>query len=363
MEMKALLAAAGVSAKAGCTIDRVGLQRILAALDREHDVGFGGDDRFVVDDLVAVIAVDRVDAAGQRDDLVRGGLLARRPSPGRSAATSRTSRAPALSPWRAARAVASRSSVTAVVRHSARASAPMAWPTSLILSSRPCFGKGFRHQHQRHLGRFEHVHGFLRAGSLHREHQRRVEPEHAFGRKLAHVADIGLVAQRCGRIEAGGVDAGEPVLEAERVENFGDGAADRNDPRWIVADRDVAVARVVHRDARGECGAAGARERRRRRPGCACDKMSSQRSLGQDQLVLRRQPQAISVLAMRDDDLALARKQLAAVDPVAVHDNGSCCVQKEISAFAFRCRRAVCRKMPSFWFVALRKISYRSMLV
>src|SRR5690242_16192505 len=44
---------------------------------------------------------------------------------------------------------------------------------------------------------------------------------------------------------------------------------------------------------------------------------SPDRSLGQDQLVLRRQPQAIIVLAMRDDDLALGREQFAAVDPVA----------------------------------------------
>ena len=42
-------------------------------------------------------------------------------------------------------------------------------------------------------------------------------------------------------------------------------------------------------------------------------------SLGQDQLVLRRQPQAIIVTAMRDDDFALGREQLAAVDSAAVH--------------------------------------------
>jgi hypothetical protein len=42
-------------------------------------------------------------------------------------------------------------------------------------------------------------------------------------------------------------------------------------------------------------------------------------SFGQDQLVLRRQPQAIVVLAMRDDDFALGREQFAAVDPATVH--------------------------------------------
>jgi hypothetical protein len=42
-------------------------------------------------------------------------------------------------------------------------------------------------------------------------------------------------------------------------------------------------------------------------------------SFGQDQLILRGQPQAIVVLAMRDDDLALGREQLAAVDSAAVH--------------------------------------------
>ena len=42
-------------------------------------------------------------------------------------------------------------------------------------------------------------------------------------------------------------------------------------------------------------------------------------SLGQDQLVLRRQPQAIIVPAMRNDDFPLGREQLAAVDSAAVH--------------------------------------------
>src|SRR3954469_24136790 len=42
-------------------------------------------------------------------------------------------------------------------------------------------------------------------------------------------------------------------------------------------------------------------------------------SLGQDQLVLRRQPQAIIVPTMRDDDFPLGREQFAAVDSAAVH--------------------------------------------
>ena len=42
-------------------------------------------------------------------------------------------------------------------------------------------------------------------------------------------------------------------------------------------------------------------------------------SLGQDQLVLRREPQAVGIFAVDDDDLALRRKQLAAVDSAAVH--------------------------------------------
>src|SRR6185503_8603238 len=46
-------------------------------------------------------------------------------------------------------------------------------------------------------------------------------------------------------------------------------------------------------------------------------------SLGQDQLVLRRQSQAVVLCAMRDDDLALHREQLAAVDTVAAYGDGT----------------------------------------
>src|SRR6185436_17710874 len=61
-----------------------------------------------------------------------------------------------------------------------------------------------------------------------------------------------------------------------------------------------------------------------RKPQVAADSASVRQiviagSLGQDQLVLRRQPQAIILLAMRDDDFALGREQFAAVDPAAVH--------------------------------------------
>ena len=124
-------------------------------------------------------------------------------------------------------------------------------PDQLDFIEQALFRKRFGHQHQRYFRGLQHIYGFLRAGSLHRQHQRGVEPEHAFGGKLAHIADIRFVAQGCRRIEAGRIDASQTVLEAKRVENFGDGTADRDDPCWIF-DRDVAVAGVVHGDAGGE---------------------------------------------------------------------------------------------------------------
>ena len=230
--MKVLLAATGVSAKAGWTIHGFRVHRVLAALDREHHVGLCSDDRLVVDDLVAVIAVDRVDGAGERDDLVGGGLLARSHRP---AVQQRHHEHHA---HRLRHLGAQLAQLRQIVRHDRRqALGPLVRAhgvaDQLDLVEQALFGKGFGHQHQRHLGRFQHVHGFLRPGALHGEHQRGIEPEHAFGRKLAHIADIRLVAQRRGRIEACGVDAGEAVLETQRVENFGDRAADRNDPRRI----------------------------------------------------------------------------------------------------------------------------------
>ena len=83
----------------------------------------------------------------------------------------------------------------------------------------------------------------------------------------------------------------------------------------------------MHRNARGERNAT---EQDAARGGRQCERATKchcrftwwviwSASLGQDQLVLRRQPQAIILLAMRDDDLALGREQLAAVDSAAVH--------------------------------------------
>ena len=85
--------------------------------------------------------------------------------------------------------------------------------------------------------------------------------------------------------------------------------------------------RIMHRNARGTAAPPS------RKPQAAADHCEratviagcilGQVTCGQDQLVLRRQPQAVVVLAMRDDDLALRREQLAAVDPVAAHDDGT----------------------------------------
>jgi hypothetical protein len=48
-------------------------------------------------------------------------------------------------------------------------------------------------------------------------------------------------------------------------------------------------------------------------------------SLRQDQFVLRGQAQAIDITAMRNDDLTFRREQLAAVDPISIHHERSCC--------------------------------------
>ena len=312
----------------GMQVHGFGVQQILAALDREHDVGLRRDDRLVVDDLVAVITVDGIDGAGERDDFVRGGVLAR----GHGPATQQ--RHHEHHAHRLCHPGAQFAQLRQIAGHGGRQAFGALVGVHGVTDQfdfvdQARFRECFRHQHQRHFRRFQHVHGFLRAGSLHREHQRRVQSQHAFGRKLAHVADIGFVAQRGCRIEAGRIDAGEPVLEAERIENFGDGAADRDDARGIF-DRDIAVARVVD----GNAGRRMRRCRARSAGGRSAARCASVRqnviggSLGQDQLVLRRQPQAIILVAMGNDDLAFGRKQLAAVDPVAVHDHGSRCSRR-----------------------------------
>ncbi|MBA7661401.1 hypothetical protein ES703_69418 [subsurface metagenome] len=126
------------------------------------------------------------------------------------------------------------------------------------LVEQPLLGKGLGHHDQRHLRGLQHLDRFLWPPSLYCEHQRGIESEHAFGRDLAHIADIRLVAQRGGRIEAGRVDAGKSVFETQRIEDLGDGAADRDNSRRVV-DRDIVVERIVHGDSGGERGAAECR--------------------------------------------------------------------------------------------------------
>ena len=164
MEMKDLVRGYRRQCEGRMGVDRFGLQRILAALDREHHVGFCCDDRLVGDDLVAVIARRcALTAAGQR----------------------MISLAAVFSPAAMARPFEQRhhehhadrlrhlgaqfAQMRQIVRDRRQSgtrrarSAPMAWPTSPILSSSPCSRKRFGHQHQRHLRRLQDIHGFLRA--------------------------------------------------------------------------------------------------------------------------------------------------------------------------------------------------------
>jgi hypothetical protein len=86
-----------------------------------------------------------------------------------------------------------------------------------------------RHQHERNAGGAQHGDSFLRAGVLAGEDERRIEAEHALRRQRPHVADVRLLAQRLRRVEARGIDGDHALLEAQRIEDLGNGTADRDD--------------------------------------------------------------------------------------------------------------------------------------
>ena len=68
-----------------------------------------------------------------------------------------------------------------------------------------------------------------RPRTLFHQDQIGMEREHAFRRELPHIADIGFLP-RGRRIAGGGIAPDDAVLLPERIEDFGDRAADGHDP-------------------------------------------------------------------------------------------------------------------------------------
>ncbi len=179
----------------------------------------------------------------------------------------------------------------------------------------------------------QHRDGFFRSGVLGREDERRIEPEHAFRRQRAHVADVRLLAQRLRRIEARGVDGDDALLEPERVEDFGDRAADRDDA-GVVADGDRLSGGVAHDDRIAMRRARGREQNRQGEceAGSSCGyAVACRLSLGEDQLVLGGQAQPVDIGAVSNGDLARADEQVAAVDPVGD--------DIDLASFGRRCER------------------------
>jgi hypothetical protein len=94
-------------------------------------------------------------------------------------------------------------------------------------------GKFVRYGDERNFRRLQNVDGLFRCRTLQSQYKRRREREHAFGGELPHVADIRFLLQRRRRKEARRIDCDDFLLQAERVQDFGDRAADRYDAACI----------------------------------------------------------------------------------------------------------------------------------
>ncbi len=114
--------------------------------------------------------------------------------------------------------------------------------------------EAFPHFDIGNAGPLQHIDRFPGAATLKCQNPARIDGEHAFRRKLAHVADIGQL-ERFLRIDAGRIAGDQPFLLAERENDLGKRAADRGNLRAIRES-----ARVV----RG----AGANRRREHERGC-----------------------------------------------------------------------------------------------
>ncbi len=226
----------------------LGIEPEGSALHRQHRVGVGGDDSLVGDRLVALVARDRIGGARQRHHAVGGGGPTRdhRPAVHEGEKKERTARMfdmPAqLGKRREVLLHGSRQALAA--RH--RAGRPRDQPD---LFDDAFAGEAVGDLDERHRCGFEHGDRFPRARALGRQHERGTEREHALGRQLAHVSDVRFLGERARRVEAGGVDGDHPLLEAERVEDLGDGAAHRDDAARV-GDRHIAASRITDCDGR-----------------------------------------------------------------------------------------------------------------
>ena len=199
------------------------------ALHGEDDVGLRGDDRFFADRLVAIKLADGVDAAGEIDDRIRGGMPSRDHGAAvnqrhhehhatlvRDLVAQRVHRGE-VGGYRFAKAGSPRSDVHA-------------FGDEADFFENTLFGKDLGHADDRNPGLVHDRQCFLRTGARDCDDELRIETEDTFRRQLAHVADVGFGPQRVDRIEARGIDADDAIVEAKRIENFGDRAADGHDP-------------------------------------------------------------------------------------------------------------------------------------
>ena len=205
---------------------------MLAALHHQHGLGLGTDDGFVVDELVAVEIGKGVGRAGQADDAIGCGGSA---GDHRAVAGQREHEsdleAPAdlrAHPIEGCEFVANAADQAfpafgcgGALRHDAD------------LLDDAGAGKFVRYGDERNFRRLQNFDGLFRSRTLQSQYKRRREREHAFGGELPHVADIRFLLQRRRRKEARRIDCDDFLLQAERVQDFGDRAADRYDAACI----------------------------------------------------------------------------------------------------------------------------------
>ena len=140
-----------------------------------------------------------------------------------------------------------------------------------------------------------------RTGALGRDDEGRADGEHALGRERAQVADIRLLLA-APRADSRLVVSTATIRgsRAERVEDLGDGAAERDDAVGTPAQPPARAGSEAQPAAiRGRGGSAG------------------HGSFGQDQLVVGGDAQPVALAAVQDDDLAAPPQEGSRADPPA----------------------------------------------
>ncbi|CVI55156.1 hypothetical protein AGR7A_Cc20056 [Agrobacterium deltaense NCPPB 1641] len=224
---------------------------MIAARHGQHQIGCCGNDRLIRQRLVTIDLLRRIDAARHFDDRGRFGILARRHDAATGGGKHEENPLPAL--FRHGGDILGERIEPGLGLGSQRIR--LVGKTHRRADILDLFGDGVAARRridgdERHRTCLQDGDDIGRAGPVFGEDEIGLLRQDAFGRKRPHVTDIRL-GKCIGRIAAGAVTRNDAVSCAQRIKDFGDRAANRDDAfRFRIA----LVRSHGGRCGKGDCG-------------------------------------------------------------------------------------------------------------